>query len=503
MAADGLPLPLPPSSSSQAAPSQARRGATRGAPDEGPHVGERRVGEPKVPPRLDTPEGNALLRRPGGREGDPKGPPGEARPPSRQVKRYAKRQRLARPSRKSFIPWMDAYGSALDAIGWGHAAAGARMCGRQVFSQDCYDCGERNASVRLSIHCDLRACPLCQRRHAADRQRTMYGAALRVSGYVATRAAGVIADLGAAVEAARAAVDLWTGRSERAEKRGDEALATRHYGRASAAEDRRRAARWQLERAREHRSWRWSMVTISPPWRPLDPLELTVEGLRRRIADVWERWDRLWSTCLSAGGLAAASARLEISAHGHVHIHAVVFAGYVRNAKLRAVAGCHIDRRVPKVQAGENAREVLENFLREAVKYALKAPSSTRYGFMSGDASRSGASMHPELAARVTVALSRSQTIVHYGVMRAAVSAEIAAQGEGDPVDDLERQRSPRCPCCGSREGLGPVEIRHMVDVARDIGADGWRSGWRGRDPPSVGGSKGLPPRIAMSWRTG
>jgi hypothetical protein len=201
--------------------------------------------------------------------------------------------------------------------------------------------------------------------------------------------------------------------------------------------------------------------------------------------------------CLRAGGLAGATARLEISAHGHVHIHAVVFGGYVRNAQLRAVAGCHVDRRVPKAGPGESARDVLANFLREAVKYALKAPSSTRWGFMSGEAARSGVSLHPQLAARVTVALSRAQTIVHYGIMRDAVSAEIAVQPEAETIDDLERQRAARCPCCGSAD-LGPVEIRAMQAVAREVGAAGWS--WRGR----IGrDGEALPPRVGLFWRLG
>ena len=463
------------------------------------------VGGTESPPRLDTPEGNALLHRGGVREGGPTGTPGglsrqQKRAPIRAEKRYAKRQRLARSSRASFIPWMDAYASELGAIGFGHAADAARTCGRQVFVQDCHGCGTRNASVRMSIHCDLRGCPLCQRRLAADRSRTLLGAVLRVSGYVAIRAAEVMAELAAEHSQAREMVDLWTTRGGRALARGDEELADRHGARAAQAEARRRAARWQLERAREHRSWRWSLVTVSPPWHPLDPAELTVEGLRRRIDDAWARWDRLWETCLRAGGLAGATARLEISAHGHVHIHALVFGGFVRNAQLRTVAGCHVDRRVPKVGAGESGREVLENFLREAVKYALKAPSSTRWGFMSGEAARSGVSLHPQLAARVTVALSRAQTIVHYGVMRDAVSAEIAAQPEGEVVDDLERQRAARCPCCGS-EDLGPVEIRSMVDVAREVGAAGWS--WTGRAPPNGSPGDRLPPRVAFFWRLG
>ena len=409
---------------------------------------------------------------------------------------------------------MDEYANALEGLGWREGAADARSCGRQVFVSACGACGEQNASVRMSVHCDLRACPNCARRHAADRVRTLTGAALRVSGYVATRAAGVIADLDAALLTARAAVNYWTLRRDRALDRASRARsavarareldsARANEAKGDAAEGRRRGLQWDRSRAGEWKTWKWSLVTISPPWNPESHDALTVEGLKRRIADAWARWDRLWAR-LSSGGLAAATARLEVSDHGHVHIHALVYGPFVLNDTLRKAAGCIVDRPALKIN-GDTFAEALADLVREAAKYAVKGPSASGHGFITGDAHHA-ASMHPEAAARWTVATHKAQTIRHYGTMRDAIGAEIAAQPTGEADDDLERQSAPRCPCCGA-DALLPPTIRRTVDVARELGADAWRRGWHGiESPPAArvaGAGERLPPRVGYFWRVG
>ena len=434
--------------------------------------------------------------------------------PSRQQKRFQRRHRLARPSKADWETWMDAYADALEELGWREGASNARSCGRQVFVSACGACGEQNASVRVSLHCDLRACPHCARRHAADRARTLIGAALRVSGYVAARAVEHLSSLECDLSKARDAVDYWTTRRDRAADRASRARSSsvREKELASVAanetkrlvaEDRRRGLQWDRSRAGEWKTWKWSLVTISPPWNPEDPRELTVEGLKRRIDDIWERWDRVWKR-LSAGGLAAATARLEISAHGHVHVHALVFGPFVLNETLRKSAGCIVDRPALALN-GDTYEKALADLVREAAKYAVKAPSPSGYGFVTGD-SEHGNSLHPETAARWTFATHRAQTIRHYGTMRDAVSAEIAAQPKGEVGDDLERQSAPRCPCCGA-DALLPATIRRTVDVARELGADAWKRGWHGiESPPSArltGAGDRLPPRVGYFWRDG
>lgn len=499
-----------PSSAAGTGVDHGGRGAPRGANGaRGAGVGQG-VGGGNPPPRLDTQGIGDLHRAIGGSQGDLKESPGAIQPrgavapgSGRGARHYQRRQRLARPSRASLTPWREGYADALAGLGWSAAAADARGCGSQSFVSACGACGVEVAAVRVSLHCSLRACPLCARRTAAERVRLVTGAALRVAGFVRERSAGVLSRLGAAVASAREAVDLWHGRAERASERGAEELADRHRGREAAAEGRRRSAAWSRSRAGEWASWRWSLLTVSPAWRPLDPVELTVEGLRRRIADAWVRWERVWAR-LAAGGLAAATARLEVSAHGHVHVHAVVFGGFVGNAALRAAAGCHVDRRAPGPRPGVPAHRVVEDLVREACKYALKAPSSLRAGWVGGSDARSGVSLHPELAARLTVALHREQTVIHYGVMREAVRAESAAQPEGVEDDALAGQSAARCPCCGAHGSLLPPMIRNTAEVARELGSSGWS--WVGRAPPRVegsGASERLPPRVGLYWRTG
>lgn len=377
-----------------------------------------------------------------------------------------------------------------------------RGCGTQSFVSECLACGEKAAAVRVAIHCSVRGCPLCARRNASARVRLVTGAAMRCGDAVRLRSGEVVGKLAAARDAARDAVKLWLGRAARAEERGEDGLAARHRERAERAEERRRASSWARSRAGEWASWRWSMVTVSPAWRPMDPWAVTVEGLRARVADAWERWERVWSR-LSAGGLAGATARLEISAHGHVHVHAIVYGGWVGNAKLREVAGCHVDRRAPGPRPGVPAHRVVEELVAEVCKYALKAPSALRAGWVGGDVARSGVSMHPALAARVTVALHREQTVLHYGSMRDAVQAESASRSEGAADDPMIGQSAARCPCCGASNSLLPPVIRSTAEVARELGPLGWI--WRGRAPPrvEVGVIGLLPARVAFYSRLG
>ena len=192
-----------------------------------------------------------------------------------------------------------------------------------------------------------------------------------------------------------------------------------------------------------------------------------------------------------------------MSAHGHVHVHALVFGGFVRNAKLREVAGCHVDRRAPGPRPGVAPSRVVEELVKEVCKYALKAPSPLRAAWVAGTRARSGSTIHPELAARLTVALHREQTVIHYGVMRRAVQAESAAAPEGEEDDVTAGQSAARCPCCGAAGALLPPTIRATADVARELGEAGWV--WQGRAPPwgASGASERLPPRVGLYWRTG
>ena len=407
---------------------------------------------------------------------------------------------------------MDAYADALEGLGWSRKASEVRSCGRQVFVSACGACGEANACVRASISCDARGCPLCARRHAADRARTLTGAALRVADMVRAREDAIRAELDAQVVEHKAMRDRWAASARAARQRAtrarSEGTRRRHEADAArsdawelASEGRRRKAAYDRKRVGEVRSWRWSLVTISPPWNPEDAEALTIEGLQRRAVDVWERWERVWSR-LSAGGLAAATAHVELSDHGHVHLHALVFGPFVLNATLRKAAGCIVDRPALKIN-GETFAEALESLVREAAKYAVKGPSATGWDWITG-ASHSKRSTHPVTAARWTVAIHGAQTIRHFGSMRSAVSAEIAAQPEGEVVDDMQRQTAPRCPCCGA-DALLPPMIRRTVDVARELGPDGWR--WHGRESPPgakvAGAGERLPPRVGFFYRLG
>ena len=83
-----------------------------------------------------------------------------------------------------------------------------------------------------------------------------------------------------------------------------------------------------------------------------------------------------------------------------------------RNAQeptRQQVTGCIVDRPALKLN-GDACEEALADLVREAAKYSVKGPSTSGHGFITGDA-RHAASMHPETAARWTIATHKAQTI--------------------------------------------------------------------------------------------
>ena len=206
--------------------------------------------------------------------------------------------------------------------------------------------------------------------------------------------------------------------------------------------------------ARNSQSWSWKLITVSPPYDPLDPQNFCPEGLRRRADDVAARCADLWTHVLAAGGLAAATVSLECSDHGHIHAHILYFGPFVIASYAREVAGCIIDVRAVKPSGARDrvvsdddfcAGETLRDAVVEAAKYAVKLPSRGRVEWWEGEGQRV---THPELVARLCVGWKRLQTVRHYGTMRDAVAA--GEEAEALKTDEDDAVAEVRCAHCAT-----------------------------------------------------
>jgi hypothetical protein len=229
------------------------------------------------------------------------------------------------------------------------------------------------------------------------------------------------------------------------------------------------------------------MVTISPAWDPSDPVAYRVGGLRGRIEHVKAAWRRIWELCRAPG--AAAYVSVECSAGGHVHLPAIIYGAFRARAALARAAGCFVD-----------VREAHGHSVREAIKYALKAPAP-RGAWLAGE---SRETPHPALAAAWTVASRGRRLVEPFGLMRDALAAVDACEGgEGEGGEPAKRE-PPRCASCGSLE-LDAGRPALLRDVAREclaLGRARWTTAARAspRGELSTAGAMVLPPRVVISF---
>ena len=314
---------------------------------------------------------------------------GSSRAPKRG-KSWAPRHKHGRGKRANWRSWVCAVGRELRSRGESGLADRFELCGASCAVQGCSDCGESVASATVTTSCDLRICPFCARQRARSHVALLSAALLRVPGYVAARVDAHVDELRALLTERERVRDVWTERAARARHRFEHAtsaagraLAARSIERsnrlASAAESERAQTRFDLERAREAQrdgGWSWKLVTVSPRWNPNDEGAYTVEGLRARAADAWERWE-LVRERYAAGGLAASIAKIEASERGHVHVHALVYGPWIKADSASEIAGCFVDVRsieaTPRArQARDRARATREERLQFSAEKALR-----------------------------------------------------------------------------------------------------------------------------------
>lgn len=342
----------------------------------------------------------------------------------RTVYSWTPRAPEGRGARASWRRYASRVAEELDALGHSRTAERLRLCGTSCEVRTCHGCGDPFASVTVLAGCDVRACVLCARTRAARESVRVAKAADRVAGYVR---AGL----------ARAQSDVARALAERSAQ----ARATQARERDCA-----KLRRWQRElRGAGRGGWSWRMVTLSPRWSPGERASYTPAALAARLDAVRAAWARLWSEHLGCGGHAAAYLSVEVSAGGHVHLHALHYGPWVSQRALAACARMMVDVRRAKGDA-----------VREVVKYALKGPSP-RGAWMGGESARVP---HPRLAAAWVVATRGRRLVEPYGVMRDALHAVDACEPDEEP-------EPPRCASCGCADLTDPVRL-HTADVARE-----------------------------------
>lgn len=352
-------------------------------------------------------------------------------------KRWAPRAAEGRGSTKGWRDYARAVADELDALGWGAVGARMRRCGTGATVRSCNGCGDKHASIAVLAGCDNRACVLCARRHAQTETRRVTGAVRRVPGFAA-------AGLAQARHDAADRVARWDAQRSATDRR-DRELAR---------------AKRDLHALRDLGAWRWRLITLSPPWDPMDRAAYAPAGLAQRVTVVRDAWRRLWDAGLSAGGLAAALWRVELSSKGHVHAHVLYFGPFVTQSWLAETAGMIVDVRAVRGRASSgDPRDAVA----EAVKYALKGPSP-RAQWLAGKGAHVA---HPRLAAAWVVASRGKRLQEAWGTMRAALAAQDAC---GD-----EEPREPAPPCCAScgSPDLGEPWTALTASLAAQLG-DAW-----------------------------
>lgn len=396
------------------------------------------------PTSLDTQGGLLLI--------GPKSRGSVGRMPTRAPRRYARRHALGRGSKLGWRPWVAAVGAELGARGHADLAHALRSCGATARVRPCDSCGDPCASVEVRASCCLRVCPWCARLDARDRVALVSGAIERVEGYQRAQQPAALARVEADRAEAARVVAHWSTFAAAARASGRVDVAARHDARAHAAAAREALARRERAAVRELPRWRWKLVTISLAWSPRDAREYTPERLRQRVAAVVDAWRRAWEAGARAGGLAAATVRVELSSRGHVHAHVLYRGPYVPQAWWARVCGGIVD-----------VRAIDDRGVVEALKYTLKMPTPGRSEWIAGQGRDAP---HPRLAAAWLVATRRAQLVRHHGVMRDAIAAEQAAA----PSDPPERPEACGCASCGADlTGVEAVMVP-TAGVARYLG---------------------------------
>lgn len=461
-------------------PSQKQAPRHEGAPREQTAGARDRRGDGGgSPPRLDTsgkrcPSGSGSIEI---SASPPSGGAAGTKAKSFAPVRQRGRHRLARPVRQSESTWREQYASALQALGRRKSANAVRDCGTVARVHSCLHCGETHAAIFVSVSCDARACPHCARYSAQERRARLLPAVQRVAAAFAARRKQLLEARREEYAAARRAVQVHEenllralARLEREQLPEHERAAEHHARLLEKARERKRLSGLQAYQLDAQR-WCWRFITLSPAWHPRLEQELTIDGLRARVEQVQARWEALYQ---ELGSAASAVVSVELSAKGHVHLHALAWVPeYLVKEHVERVVGegCFVDIRALKasVRRGKDGvprvlsvEERVAKALKEGVKYACKSASPLHGAWLAGARRKL---VHPELAARWTVAMAKRQLGRVYGpVLRDCLAAVEALEAQ-----EPKPERAPACWSCGGAvEQEGRLEA--TAHAARQLG---------------------------------
>jgi hypothetical protein len=401
--------------------------------------------------------------------------------------------RLLRIRRFSWRRWITANAKELRALEDHRSAEALEACGRRAWTSGCPRCGLDPARVVVMSSCDSRICPFCGRSAAKRRTEVLTFAVRNVRRCADAAVHQVAREQRAAERDAARRVDHWAAKVAAARAKG------RDPGRAlalleKAEDDRSRAHSWLLqawhrndrvptvEKGRRRMEWggsalRWRFLTLTHWWDPSDPDAIKPGAMRTRVRALFRQWSRVWSERLSVGGLAAATAKCEMSANGFIHLHVLYWGPFVvkkyvekLQAELDSLAG------FTWVQLARDHEETLrgqadpedegdngEWAAAEIAKYTAKAISPLSADWIAGDGRPV---LHPRLAAAWQVATRGVQLVRHFGTMRAAIALY------KQPDDDGHW----RC-CVGCGHDLGMVGLwsHEWTDAIARAARSRWR----------------------------
>lgn len=356
--------------------------------------------------------------------------------------------------------WREAYADALHDLGFRRLASNVRDCGQVVASRDCLECKQKHAANTLRVYCTARGCAHCARHLATERRERLLPALEKVGEYFAARREQLHKHAREQWQKASNREAHYRAQHRESAERWEQFHRSADYRRAKNAAKKlkqwtERRKRWGFQAAQldpapigkrgkpvKAVEWGWRLLTISPPWDPRNSEELTVRGLKRRYEDVLARWR---SVREALGPAVSAIVSVELSSGGFVHAHALCFMpSFVNQTWLCNKAGCFVDVRAlrPKYKKGRKPLDAFRAALKEGVKYAVKTKSPLAGDWIAGKRRKM---VHPELAARWTIAMHKRQLARVYGeVLRDALKATEKPKSEKEPC----KERT--CFACGS-----------------------------------------------------
>jgi len=222
---------------------------------------------------------------------------------------------------------------------------------------------------------------------------------------------------------------------------------------------RRRAAKasiW-LERAVDHvestkdeaEGYRWRHITLTVPYDPRDPAEVTPTALRERVRILRKAWRAIWTPARSAreratwpglgGPDRAAFFSVELAGTGNVHAHVLYWGPFVSKKSIETVASRATGGRSGFMDIRECQGK---NGAKEVAKYSVKSPGGRAERWLSGV---SRETIHPALAASWEIATFGAQLVSRYGLFRALPDPE-----DEEIEDERIADDEVVCPVCGS-----------------------------------------------------